>query len=158
MSDETTSIYLAGPVRDAPDGGKEWRERLQERFGDEYELVNPLSKYNTAVEDLRIVDGTADPNSDGVVGVDDIVREDLEMIDGCDGVLVGYINVGRMVGTPMEVMYARRVKELPVAVWMRDDTDFRDTSPWFRSLATAMTNSSELALSHIENHPEGVEW
>lgn len=153
-----TSVYLAGPVRDAPDSGRGWREEIERNYGDEYNIVNPLDKYDVPVESLEIVDGYADTGENGVVGTDDIVDEDLGRIVYCDAVLVGYADVGRMVGTPMEVMYARRVREIPVALWVRDETDFTDISPWFRSLATAITNDAELALSHLDRQAPYVEW
>jgi hypothetical protein len=156
MSDET-GVYLAGPVRDAPKGGREWREQLEWDYGVDYNLINPLDKYNISVEDLRVVSGTSDPDADDVVGVDDIVDEDIEMIRDSDGVLVGYADVGRMVGTPMEVMWAR-MHGYPVALWIRDDTDFEALSPWFRSMATALTNDAEMALRHIDRQSDGVKW
>ncbi len=155
MPDTNPTIYLAGPIRDVPDNGTEWRKRLQYQFEDEYELLSPLSKYDVPVDELQIVDGAVSEDLADVVGTDDIVDGDLDLIDRADGLLVGYINTGRMVGTPMEVMYARHVIGMPVAIWIRDGTSKQDMSPWFQSLATTIAETPETAIEHIESQYDG---
>lgn len=146
------AIYLAGPVMSLADGGAGWRDEVIDLFGDEYDLLNPLAKYNVPAEDLTVVDGTSG-DADNVVGVNEIVEEDKRLLRHCDGVLVGYSAV-RSIGTPMEVMWARE-RDLPVAIWIRDGSDFEDLSPWYRYHATAMTNCLDMALGHLERQVGG---
>ena len=54
----------------------------------------------------------------------------------------------------MEVMWARE-RDLPVAIWIRDGTPMNDLSPWYRYHATAMTNSVDMALRHVEHQAGG---
>lgn len=150
MSEPT--FYLAGPVMSVDDGGAGWRDEVTDLFDGEYEFLNPLGKYNVPAENLKVVDGTSG-EADNVVGVDEIVEEDKRLLRHSDGILVGYSAV-RSIGTPMEVMWARE-RDLPVAIWIRDGTDMDDLSPWYRHHATAMTNSVELALNHLERQAGG---
>jgi len=141
------TIYLAGPVAAYDDGGAGWRERVVDEFSDEYEFRNPLDKYNVPVENLDVVNGYADEEANGTVGVRDIVEGDKEMLREADGLLVGYTDV-QSVGTPMEVMWAHE-RGFPVALWVRDDTDFEALSPWYRYHTTSLTSDPELGLRHI---------
>jgi nucleoside 2-deoxyribosyltransferase len=147
MTDDQPTVYLAGPVMSYADGGASWRESVKRAFGDEYDLRDPLAKYNVSAQELEVVDGRSDPAVEETVGVDEIVEGDMQLLDESEGVLVGYTQV-RSTGTPMEVMYARE-RGMPVAVWVRDDTDFEDLSPWYRYHATALTTDVELGLQHI---------
>jgi len=127
----TTTIYLAGPVQYAPRGGGGWREWVEQEFDNErYEFLNPLEKYNVSADDLEIVAGRSHPDSEETVGVREIVERDKGLIRDADGVLVGY-SPRRSIGTPMEVMYAY-AREIPTALWVRDDTDIEALSPWYR--------------------------
>lgn len=142
-------VYLAGPVANVQDGGAGWRDEVQEYFGDEYAFRDPLSKYNIPADQLDVVDGTSNPENRETVGVDEIVEGDKQLLEESDGVLVGYSAV-RSIGTPMEVMWARE-RDYPVAIWVRDDTEFDELSPWYRYHATATTTDPGLGLSHIRN-------
>jgi nucleoside 2-deoxyribosyltransferase len=147
MTDEPT-VYLAGPVAHAPDGegGASWRDRFEDRFGDRFNVLNPLSKYNVPLDDLRIKPGVSNPNDETAVGVDELVRNDKQMIEGADVVLVGYKPV-RSVGTPMETMYAYE-RDIPVVLWDRDG-DF-DLSPWYKYHVDAALGSMDDAVEWIE--------
>lgn len=149
------TIYLAGPVAHAPDGGAEWREDLIDRFGDRYEFRNPLERFNVPADDLTVVPGVSNPDNPETVGVDEIVEGDKQLLDESDGVLVGYTDV-RSDGSSMEVMWARE-REYPVALWVRDDTDFEALSPWYRYHATEVTEEPEMGLRHIERQADGIE-
>lgn len=146
MSDVT--IYLAGPVGHAPDGGSGWREDLVEYWGDEYDFRNPLAQYNVIADELAIVDGYSNPENPETVGRDEIVESDKEFLRESDGVLVGYTAV-RSIGTPMEVMWSYE-RDYPVVLWVRDDTDFDAISPWYHYHTTAMTTAAGMGLRHIE--------
>jgi len=146
---EPARIYLAGPVGAYADGGADWRNQVQEHFAEDYDFRDPLSKYNIPAGDLDVVDGISNPDNPETVGVEEIVKNDKRLIDESDGLVVGYTQV-YSIGTPMEVMYARE-REMPVAIWVRDDTEFDDLSPWYRHHATALTTDVEMGLRHIES-------
>jgi len=156
MSDDTV-VYLAGPVAAYHDGGAAWRDMLIEGY-DEYEFRNPLDKYNVPLEELEIVPRASRDGVDKTVGVRELVENDKRLIDESDGILLGYTAV-RSIGTPMEVMYARE-REMPVAIWIRDDIEMEDLSPWYRYHATAITTAAGMGMTHIENQagesPRGV--
>lgn len=142
------TVYLAGPVAAYDDGGAVWRDGVQEVFADEFDFRDPLAKYNIPAGDLDVVAGYSDPDNTETVGIDEVVENDLGLIDESDGILLGYTHVPST-GTPMEVMYARE-RDMPVALWVRDDTVFDDLPIWYRYHATALTTDVELALRHIE--------
>lgn len=139
-------VYLAGPVQAYQDGGAAWRDRIIRQFDDEFDFRNPLDKYNVPVEDLTIVDG-AGTSTDGVVSVTELVEADKDLLEESDAVLVGYSDV-QSVGTPMEVMWAYE-RDIPVAVWLRDDTSYEDLSPWYRYHAGAVVDEPEDALHYL---------
>ncbi|MFC7323302.1 hypothetical protein ACFQMF_01780 [Halorubrum rutilum] len=145
---KSTTVYLAGPVAALDDGGAEWRERVGRDYGEQYDFQNPLAKYNVPVEDLTVVDGVSDPDDHTTVGADEIVTNDKAKLLASDAVLVGYVDT-QSIGTPMEVMYAFE-REMPVAIWIRDDTDIMDLSPWYLHHASAITNSVEMALGRLD--------
>ena len=150
---KSPTVYLAGPVATLADGGAEWRERVGRDYGEQYDFQNPLAKYNVPVEDLTVVDGVSDPDDHTTVGTDEIVEEDKSKLRASDVVLVGYVDT-QSVGTPMEVMWAFE-REMPVAIWIRDDTDIMDLSPWYLHHAAAITNSVEMALGHLDREVSG---
>jgi len=110
------------------------------------------------LEELEIVPGASRDGVDKTVGVRELVENDKRLIDESDGILLGYTAV-RSIGTPMEVMYARE-REMPVAIWIRDDTDMEDLSPWYQYHATAITTAAGMGMTHVENQagesPGGV--
>jgi len=149
----TTTIYLAGPVQHAPRGGAGWRETVIERYeGGEYEFLNPLGKYNVPLEALDVV-ADPDPADPETVGVRELVERDKGLIRDADGILVGY-SARRSIGTPMEVMYAY-AREIPTALWVRDDTDIEALSPWYRYHVGAITNVVDGALGHLDRETGG---
>lgn len=143
-----TTIYLAGPVAAYQDGGASWRDEITGFFADDYDFRDPLAKYNIPAGDLDVVDGHSNPDNPETVGVDEVVENDLRLIDESDGLLVGYTDVPST-GTPMEVMYARE-RDMPVALWVRDETDFEALPIWYRYHATALTTNVEMGLRHVE--------
>lgn len=105
------TIYLAGPVKERNDSGATWRQQVAETWGDEWDIIDPLAKY--------------DPNDEQQPGAAEIVAADIEMIDEADAVLVRY-NGEPTWGTPMEVRYAH-TQATPVALaWVAGS----ELSPW----------------------------
>ena len=139
-------VYLAGPVQHVADGGADWRDELQSVWGDRFEFKNPLAKYNVPVENLTVVDGL---NSDGddEVSVGEIVRGDKRLIYESDAILIGYSDI-QSIGTPMEAMFGYE-RHYPIAIWIRDDTDADDLSPWYRYHADTITANLDVALASI---------
>ncbi|MFW5896372.1 MAG: hypothetical protein ACOCUA_03210 [archaeon] len=142
MSDPT--IYLAGPVAAYDDGGREWRDWVQDQFPD-IEFKNPLAKYNVPLEELTIT--ATETAREDAISVDRLVESDKRLLRESDALLVGYSDV-KSIGTPMEVMWARE-RDYPVALWIRDDTDFEALSPWYRHHVTACTNDVTMAIGHL---------
>ena len=139
-------VYLAGPVAHT-ENANSWRTGIKKSHGDEYEFLDPLNKYDVPTDDLEVVDDyvTDDPTK---VAVDEIVENDKEMIERCDGVLVGYEPV-RSVGTPMEVMFAY-ARNIPVTIWKQYGE--QKLSPWYRYHAEEITPNPGIALSVLKAH------
>jgi len=116
-------IYLAGPVRDVADGGSGWRDRLSSMdinesgtWREQVTFVNPLGKYDSS-------DPTKEAYADW-----QIVSDDLSMIRSCDGMLVHIPDDGiETWGTPMEMVYASELYDIPVSLSWGGD---KDVSPW----------------------------
>lgn len=139
-------IYLAGPVMEAPSAGAWWREMIIDEFGETVDFRNPLSKYNVPAEHLEIMPGTTG-DGETTVGVDEIVESDKSMLRECDAVFVGYSDV-QSVGTPMEVMWAYE-RDIPVCLWVRDETPYDELSPWYRYHVSMAVNSPKLGLYNL---------
>ena len=125
----SSTVYLAGPVRNLDDGGLSWRQEVRDKLKPYYEIESPLDKYNPSVEDIEVVDQSF-PQDDSKVECWEIVRSDKAQIDKSDVLFVGHANV-QMIGTPMEVMYAYE-RDIPIAMWDMDDVGEENMSPWFR--------------------------
>lgn len=112
MTDMRPTVYLAGPVKERADSGATWRQDVADVWGDDYDIADPLAKY--------------DPDDDHQPSAEDIVGEDLAMIDDADAVLVRYAGEPTW-GTPMEVRYAHLDATTPVVLaWVAGS----DLSPW----------------------------
>jgi nucleoside 2-deoxyribosyltransferase len=139
------TVYLAGPVAAYADGGAGWRDRVQREYDDRFAFRDPLSKYNVPVDDLTVTMGESDGPDE--VSVTELVESDKEMLADSDAVLVGYSDV-QSIGTPMEVMWAYE-RDVPVVIWVRDETPVHDLSPWYQYHATAITNSLKQAALRV---------
>lgn len=124
------SIYLAGPIQHSSDYGKGWRGWLKQNY-DNFRWVDPMDKYNT-------MDEAEDEWTNA-----DIVEDDLEMIDGADGLLAHW-ELLPSAGTPMEIFYARRNVGGPVVIQTTLHED--DISPWIEYHADAIVESFEGAI------------
>lgn len=147
VASEPPTVYLAGAIDDAPDHGVPWRRQLREHYSDEYDLIDPLEKYDVPVADLEYVDGWSNPDNPHTIGTEELVEKDKRAVLSSDGVLVGY-HSRRTIGTPMEVLLAWQQGK-PVALWIRDDTTFEAISPWFHCHVTAMSTDPLMALRHV---------
>ena len=141
------TLYLAGPVAALEDGGASWRDDLVDAYADaDVGFANPLDHLNAPAEDVDIVPYESDDPSE--VTPDEIVENDKEMLQESDGVLVGYSRE-RQIGTPMEVMWAYE-RDIPTVLWIRDETEERDLSPWYRYHVDYITTQLPIALHTLE--------
>jgi len=127
------TIYLAGPITNAEDNGRIWRNEIQMAHTG-YDFYNPLAHIDATKEDV-------DPTQ--------VVEQDRAAIRQSDAVLVGFTDV-RMWGTPMEVEYAYQLDK-PVALWVRDDTPIDDLPLWAEE-TTYPTKNRQEALDYLERH------
>lgn len=128
-------VYMAGPIDDSEDHGKGWRETLKDH-ADHIHWVDPLDKYDPDASYEEIMD-----KWDGDV----IVEQDIESIEACDAMIVHWEDV-QSVGTPMEVVYAVQVFEIPVIV----QTEVEELSIWLDTHANVVVETLEDAVAEIE--------
>lgn len=143
-------IYLAGPVRKLPDGGAQWRDKIVDEFGEYFDFINPLDKYNVPEENLTVVSDPNDPINeyDDAVSVPEIVEGDKEMLRESDGIFVGYFDV-QSIGTPMEVMWGYE-RDYPICLCIMDGTVKDNLSPWYRFHVHSVTDSRAESLIDLE--------
>lgn len=159
MSEYVPTVYLAGPVQHAEDGGHGWRRDIQERYGGQFEFLNPLDKYDTPsdeVEWLQPDETPADyPDDIEVLEPRDIVSSDKAMIDAADVVLIGLKEAVPMYGTPREHEYAQDT-DTDVVVWHGEDMEL---SPWTISDTAFLSPSLSECMEHIyvSNIKSGIE-
>lgn len=117
---------MAGPIEDAQDAGRGWRNWLEQNR-DDIEWVNP--------EDLIEQDEFCE----------EYVEDEIELIKSSDAMLVHWEDV-KTCGTPMEVVYAATLFDIPVIV----QTTVEDPSKWLTYHATAIVDNfnDAIALLH----------
>lgn len=123
-------IYMAGPIQHSRSRGKGWRERVKESHP-EIDWVDPIDKYDSSDEAAEWED-------------EKIVREDKELIDDCDGVLLHYEKIPSW-GTPREQEYAKQTGK-PVFVQTTED----ELSPWLTVDAQCIERSFKEAVKRIK--------
>jgi len=126
------TIYLAGPIKNVPDDGRIWRNDVKIQY------LN--TEFYDPVAHLDATEQTVDPET--------VVSCDKGGINQSDAVLVGYEDV-QSVGTPMEAMYAYE-RDLPIALWVRDDTTIADLSYWYRHHSFP-TQDLQQAMDYLEH-------
>lgn len=145
------TVYLAGPVAALDDGGAAWREAIMDAYPD-IDWHNPLDRWNVPDSDVTIgTDATVDDDGEAVT-VRELVEHDKRLVRESDAVLVGWVDE-QSVGTPMEVMLAHQ-HDIPVVVWIRDQTSTIGLSPWLRYHAVALTHVRKLAVQRLQALPE----
>lgn len=144
MSDPT--VYLAGPIQHAADGGKGWRDRVQEVYDDGIEWLDPLAKYDATVDAVIVHNGDPPedvPEGSDLVSVQELVEADKDLIWEADAVLVGWDDVPSA-GTPMEVLFAYQHRK-PVAIWYEGD----NISPWMEYHADVVSDSLKRCVDYF---------
>lgn len=126
--EEQPVVYLAGPINNTDNGGTEWRKQIKSCcINENIVFTDPTDNINVVGDELTI---TEEPEDENEVSPAEIVGEDKEMLRKSDIVLVGYSDV-KSVGTPMEVQWAYS-RNYYIFMWIRDETDIVDLSPWYR--------------------------
>lgn len=155
MTDMPT-VYLAGPIRKHPDGGKMWRDTIIDQYGRYFDFRNPLDRYDVPNDDLTVIDEEPPKNDDSIISVDQIVDGDKADIHASDGLFVGYFDV-MSIGTPMEVMFAHD-RDMPVVLCVMDETNPVDLSPWYRHHVDSIATTRDAALIDLEAMLDDEQW
>lgn len=133
------TVYLAGPIQFADDGGHGWRNRVATEFETVgIEWSDPLDKYDARSEAVIVHNGDPPenpPEGSDLISTTELVEADKELVAAADALLVGWDDVPSA-GTPMEVLYAYE-RDTPVVVWYRGDS----LSPWMQYHADAVFES-----------------
>lgn len=130
---EKPSVYLAGPVKEAENNGRVWRDDIKLTIG-WADWIDPLEKYD--------IGDACDPD----ITDEEIVANDLDMIDEADGMLVYFRESVETMGTPMEIFYAHQ-QGIPVSVYWGPDTI---VSPWLQTFADYVTGVASDAVAWLE--------
>jgi hypothetical protein len=162
MKQNKPTVYLAGPIRNAKNGGEKWREEIKQEYGDEFDFNDPTENINVPAEDIQVVDRF--PVGENEVSLFEIVEEDMSMLRESDGVFVGHANV-KSVGTPMEVQWAFE-HVIPIVIWNREPTGswlvrkwkrlkakvfgVEDMSLWYRHRANHISNDKDDAIERLK--------
>jgi nucleoside 2-deoxyribosyltransferase len=129
-----TKIYMAGPIQHSKSNGKGWRERVKDKYP-EIDWVDPIDKYDSSDEAAEWED-------------EKIVREDKELIDDCDGILLHYEKVASW-GTPREQEYAKQTDK---PVFVQTTVPPEEQSPWLTVDAECVEPMFEDAIMAIKYH------
>jgi nucleoside 2-deoxyribosyltransferase len=129
-------IYLAGPIKEVEDNGRRWRDSLAN---------NPDSLFNY-LDPLDYAD-VGDPTEVDVTDIE-LVETDLALIEFADGMLVNYRGETNTWGTPMEMVYAARTNEIPIAVAWQADTR---VSPWVQTHADFIVGRVDECRAYLES-------
>lgn len=129
-------VYLAGPVLNAENGGRGWREDIRaSEFGD-IEWADPT-------QEIGYEEALSMPPKD-------LVAHDKEMIRESDALLVGYSET-LSVGTWREVEYAVETCGMPVATWLgpcEKEPEEYTLSPWVYE-AGKVSDSLNACLNYL---------
>lgn len=123
-------VYLAGPIRysDDPHG---WRDLIEDEYPD-LSFLNPL--------DWGDHTDTDDP------APSEVVEDDLYKLEyRADAVFCKWEYVATA-GTPMEIVYASEIFEIPVVVWNPSD---EEVSPWVAEHADAVVDEYEYGMAFL---------
>lgn len=133
----TEKVYLAGAIQHASDHGKGWRQRVKNNYG-KFGWLDPLDKYDST----KSFDNISDEWTNA-----EIVEGDLELIEESDALLVHWREVPSC-GTPMEIVYAVQVFEIPVVV----QTTVAEPSIWLLEHADAVVETFDEAIEALEEY------
>lgn len=149
MTDFRPTVYLAGPIRHAENGGHDWRDDTIEQYSDQFDFLNPLDAFDTTEDQITWLqpgDVPDDyPETETVLEPRELIQTDKQMIREADAMLLDAREHVPTYGTPREHEYAVQVGT-PVVV--RHD-EGRRLSPWLIGDAEFLDPSLRQCMRHI---------
>lgn len=137
MTDDKPTVYLAGPIMFADDGGHGWRDEIVDDYPDEIEWINPLNEVDGSADELTILPDEWAENYDTgedeeVVTDSEIVEDDKRLIEEeSDAIFVGYYDRMLTWGTPQEQIFGYD-NDTPAFTWHKYLDWGDECSPWLR--------------------------
>ena len=128
-----TTIYLTGAISTESDNPFAWHEDIMddERYA-EQTFINPYD-----LNDFDLGD-------DGIYELpSEVVEPSLAAIEDIDGMLVRWNDDAFLIGTTMEILYAR-MQDVPVVIWYDGWKD--NLSPWLLYTTRARFADRDRAL------------
>lgn len=158
------TVYLAGPILHTDDGGRSWREKFIDHYGDRLSYFNPLdvfdgSEYDATIRPRKHLQGYEPEADEVVISDEELVETDKALVEAADALLIGYNEPTPSWGTPMEQAHvwngnpSMRLQGggpwKPVAVW-HGRMDWRELSPWLRYHATFYSDAMSACVRYLE--------
>lgn len=157
MNDNKPTVYLAGPIMFADDGGHGWRDRIMNDYPNEFNWLNPLDEKDGSSEDLTILpaevaaDYTPRPGEE-VVTDEEVVKDDKRLIrEESDAIFVGYPDKTVTWGTPQEQIYCYQFDK-PTFAWHKNLDWIDDCSPWLRFHSEYHSQDRDNVVTYMEKH------
>lgn len=139
-------IYLSGPIRCVDDNGVTWRQKVTEKYSDEYEIKSPLDVYDPSEVEILCDPNDWDDDKDNQILPTEYVLEDKMMIARSEAIFVGLPEeIAR--GTMMECMWGYAVMNRPLFVWTIDG---QEESGWIHDHARIVSDDLESVFSELE--------
>jgi len=140
-------VYLSGPVRCVEDDGRNWREKVKERYRSTFDFRSPLDAYDPKEHEILVDPIDFDESSDErQVLPCEYVLEDKVLIAESDCLLVGLPeSIAR--GTMMECMWGYCVEDTPFFVWTIDG---QEESGWIYHHSEFMSDNLREVMGAIE--------
>jgi hypothetical protein len=128
-----TTIYLTGAISTEGDNPFAWHEDIMndERYA-EQEFINPYDLNDFDLGDAGIYERPSE-----------VVEPSLAAIEDIDGMLVRWDDDAFLIGTTMEILYAR-MQDVPVVIWYDGWKD--NLSPWLLYTTRARFDDRDRAL------------
>jgi hypothetical protein len=149
MTDFRPTVYLAGPIRHAENGGHDWRDDIIEEYGDQFDFLNPLDAFDTTEDEISwLQPGEVPedyPESETVLPPKELIQTDKQMIREADAMLLDAREQVPTYGTPREHEYAVQVGT-PVVVRYEEG---QQLSPWQIGDAEFLHESRRQCMRHI---------
>lgn len=146
-------VYLAGAIRDKNDDGRSWRENFEQFWGSEFtEVLNPLNIHSPEeIQEARESEYGLEASATAA-GVENVVEDDKEMIDGCDVLYVHWEENVSHCGTPMEILYAHQQDTPVVTEYVGEDIG--NSSIWLTVHSDYISRSQTNCIGWIFDNVE----
>lgn len=153
------TVYLAGPIQHAHDGGHGWRDTVINEYPNLFDWVNPLDEFDGGEDTATILPEDAADDYEPVEGEElitdkQVVQTDKKLVQQADALLIGFHDKVPAWGTPFEQAIASgSVDHLhngkPVAVW-HANIPTEELSPWLRYHATFYSQRMVENVEYLE--------